>query len=119
MLTWVSPGPSCVSRSKTLARSGCSAGVCQYMDADTSLKQIREQEPRGGQWPLRNGSVRKASEAVREVGLGGSRVPTSGSHRTCQKGGVGHSCEVLYPTLLLTELPARKLRGPQDPRLDS
>ena len=47
---------------------------------------------------------RAALEAMREGGLGGSRVSTSGSHRR-QKGGFRHSSVVSYPTLLLTEVP--------------
>ena len=47
---------------------------------------------------------RAALEAMREGGLGGSRVSTSGSHRR-QKGGFRHSSVVSYPTLLLTEMP--------------
>ena len=106
MLTWVFPAASCVSRPKALVHFGYSAGVFQHSDVGTSLKQIRGQAPQGGGELL--------GRPWEKGGLGGSGVSTSGRNRR-QKGSLRHSSAVSYPTLLLTEVPPKKLLGFQDP----
>ena len=69
----------------------------------------------------RTGTSRRwgaALEAMREGGLGGSRVSTSGSHRR-QKVGLRHSSAVSYPTLLLQRCLLRNYVGSRIPALKS